>query len=61
MSTDFIQILQKSENFFLAIINTVMADRLRQRYMYLITELAYDAIARIAPRPRSTIVPSCTV
>jgi hypothetical protein len=61
MSTTFIQILQKSENFFLAIIDTVMADRLRQCYMDLITELANDAIARITTGPRSTIVPSCAV
>jgi hypothetical protein len=61
MSTTFIQILQKSENFFLAIIDTVMADRLRQCYLDLITKLAYDAIARISSRPRGTIVPSCAV
>jgi hypothetical protein len=61
MSTVFFQILQKNENFFLAIIDTVMADRLRQCYVYLITKLAYDAIARITTRPRSTIVPSCAV
>ena len=60
-STVFIQILQKSENFFLTIIDTMMANRLRQCYMDLITKLAYDAVAWIAPRPRGTIVPACTV
>jgi hypothetical protein len=29
--------------------------------MDLITELTYDAIARITSRPRSTIVPACAI